>query len=58
MTEGLDAAPFSTTADAVADDVVKGLARGADTVWSPPILRLVMSALRHVPRPLFRRLPI
>jgi decaprenylphospho-beta-D-erythro-pentofuranosid-2-ulose 2-reductase len=58
MTEGLDTVPFSTTADAVADDIVRGLARGAHTVWTPPLLRGVMSALRHVPRPLFRRLPI
>jgi decaprenylphospho-beta-D-erythro-pentofuranosid-2-ulose 2-reductase len=58
MTEGLDAAPFSTTADAVAEGIVKGLARGSHTVWAPGLLRAVMSALRHVPRPIFRRLPI
>jgi decaprenylphospho-beta-D-erythro-pentofuranosid-2-ulose 2-reductase len=58
MTAGLEPVPFSTTADAVADEILKGLARGAHTVWAPPVLRLVMSALRHVPRPLFRRLPI
>jgi decaprenylphospho-beta-D-erythro-pentofuranosid-2-ulose 2-reductase len=58
MTAGLDPAPFSTTADAVAEQIVKGLARGAHTVWAPPILRVVMAGLRHVPRPLFRRLPI
>jgi decaprenylphospho-beta-D-erythro-pentofuranosid-2-ulose 2-reductase len=27
-------------------------------VWVPPALRFVMSALRHVPRPIFRKLPI
>jgi decaprenylphospho-beta-D-erythro-pentofuranosid-2-ulose 2-reductase len=58
MTAGRDPVPFSTTADAVAAEVVKGLARGAHTVWAPPVLRFVMSALRHVPRPLFRRLPL
>jgi decaprenylphospho-beta-D-erythro-pentofuranosid-2-ulose 2-reductase len=58
MTAGLDPVPFSTTAEAVAEQIVRGLARGAHTVWAPPILRLVMSGLRHVPRPLFRRLPI
>lgn len=58
MTEGMDAAPLSTTADAVAEDIAKGLARGAHTVWSPAPLRGVMSALRHVPRVVFRRLPI
>jgi decaprenylphospho-beta-D-erythro-pentofuranosid-2-ulose 2-reductase len=58
MTAGRDPVPFSTTADAVAGEVVKGLARGSHTVWAPPVLRLVMSVLRHVPRPLFRRLPL
>jgi decaprenylphospho-beta-D-erythro-pentofuranosid-2-ulose 2-reductase len=58
MTAGRDPLPFSTTADAVAAEIVKGLARGSHTVWAPPVLRLVMSVLRHVPRPLFRRLPL
>jgi decaprenylphospho-beta-D-erythro-pentofuranosid-2-ulose 2-reductase len=58
MTEGLDPVPFSTTADAVAGEIVRGLARGSDVVWAPPLLRVVMSVLRHVPRPLFRRLPL
>jgi decaprenylphospho-beta-D-erythro-pentofuranosid-2-ulose 2-reductase len=58
MTAGMDPVPFSTTADAVAGAIVGGLARGAHTVWAPPILRFVMSALRHVPRAVFRRLPI
>ena len=58
MTEGMEAAPLSTTPEAVAGEIVKGLARGAHTVWAPPPLRIVMSVLRHVPRPIFRRLPI
>jgi decaprenylphospho-beta-D-erythro-pentofuranosid-2-ulose 2-reductase len=58
MTAGLDPAPLSTTADAVANAIVKGLAKGAHTVWVPPQLRLVMSGLRHLPRPLFRRLNV
>jgi decaprenylphospho-beta-D-erythro-pentofuranosid-2-ulose 2-reductase len=58
MTAGLDPVPFTTTPDVVAAEVVKGLARGAHTVWVPPVLRVVMSVLRHVPRPVFRRLPL
>ena len=58
MTAGLDPVPVSTTPEAVADAIVRGLARGSDTVWVPGLLRGVMSALRHVPRPLFRRLPL
>jgi len=56
MTAGLDPAPFSTTPEAVADAIVGGLRRDADTVWVPPVLRWVMAAVRHLPRPLFRRL--
>ena len=44
--------------EAVADAVVKGLAGSATVVWAPATLRLVMSVLRHVPRPVFRRLPV
>jgi decaprenylphospho-beta-D-erythro-pentofuranosid-2-ulose 2-reductase len=58
MTAGLDPAPMSTTPEAVAEAIVRGLARRATTVWVPPQLRYVMSVLRHVPRPVFRRLPL
>ena len=54
MTEGMDDKSFATTADAVANDVVAGLRRGAHTVWSPPQLRWVFSVMRHLPRPLWR----
>jgi len=57
MTAGLDPAPFATTAEAVAEAVEAGLQRGARTVWVPGLLRGVMSGLRHLPRPVFRRLP-
>jgi decaprenylphospho-beta-D-erythro-pentofuranosid-2-ulose 2-reductase len=55
MTEGRDPAPFSTTPEAVADEIAKGLAKGADVVWAPPILRLMFSTLRHLPRPIWRK---
>lgn len=58
MTTGMKAAPFSSTPDAVADVVVKGLRSGARTVWAPGILRFVFSALRHLPGPVWRRLPL
>ena len=58
MTEGLDAAPLSVTADQVADAVADGLRRGRHTVWAPAPIRGVMVVLRHLPRPVFRRLPI
>ncbi len=58
MTEGLQAAPLATDPEAVARWTVEAVERGRDTVWTPPPLRWVMSALRHVPAPVFRRLPL
>ena len=58
MTSHLEPAPLSVTAEEVADAVVSGLRRRATVVYVPGAMRYVMSALRHVPRPIFRRLPI
>lgn len=58
MTEGMDPVPFSTTPVAVAAAVETALRRGSEVVWVPGALRPVMSVLRHVPRAVFRRLPI
>lgn len=58
MTDGTDPPPMSTTPEAVADAIGRGLARGSGTVWVPAQLRYVMSVLRHVPRPIFRKLPL
>jgi len=58
MTEGMDKAPLEQTADSVADIAVNAARSGKDLVWAPGTFRWVMSALRHVPRPIFRKLPI
>jgi decaprenylphospho-beta-D-erythro-pentofuranosid-2-ulose 2-reductase len=58
MTEGLEPAPLSTTPEAVAAVVVAAVRNRREQVWAPAPLRVVMSVLRHVPRPVFRRLPI
>jgi decaprenylphospho-beta-D-erythro-pentofuranosid-2-ulose 2-reductase len=58
MTAGLPDAPLATTPEAVAEAIVSGIRRGRHTVWVPGAMRLVMSVLRHVPRPVFRRLPV
>jgi len=57
MTEGRDPAPFATTADAVAADVVAGLERSSPVVWSPRPLRLVFAVMRLAPAALWRMLP-
>ncbi|MEV8089365.1 decaprenylphospho-beta-D-erythro-pentofuranosid-2-ulose 2-reductase [Streptomyces nigra] len=58
MTADREEAPFATTPEAVATAIEVGLRRRSETVWVPGALRVVMSALRHVPRAVFRRLPV
>ena len=58
MTAGRAPAPLSVTPDEVAEAVVGAVASGAELIWVPRAMRGVMSGLRHVPRSLFRRLPI
>ncbi len=56
MTEGLKPVMFAVSPEAVADAVVDGAARRRRVVWVPPILRLVMVAVRMLPPALVRRL--
>ena len=58
MTEGLAAAPLATTPEAVAEAIVRGVRSGRHTVWVPGAMRFVMSGLRHLPRAVFRKLPV
>ncbi|MEU3658428.1 decaprenylphospho-beta-D-erythro-pentofuranosid-2-ulose 2-reductase [Streptomyces sp. NPDC032940] len=58
MTAGMEEGPLATTPEAVAAAIELGLRRRSETVWVPGALRVVMSALRHLPRGVFRRLPI
>jgi decaprenylphospho-beta-D-erythro-pentofuranosid-2-ulose 2-reductase len=58
MTAGLEPAPFSTTPEAVADATVRALGTGAHTIWVPGRLRAVFAVLRHLPRAIYRRLPL
>jgi decaprenylphospho-beta-D-erythro-pentofuranosid-2-ulose 2-reductase len=56
MTAGMKTAPMSVTADSVAAAVERALRQGRQIVWVPPALRWVMMVVRHLPRPVFRRL--
>ncbi len=58
MTHGQPAAPLSTTPKQVAAAALHALDTGADIVWVPGALRPVLAVLRHLPRSVFRRLPI
>jgi decaprenylphospho-beta-D-erythro-pentofuranosid-2-ulose 2-reductase len=58
MTAGLPPAPFATTPEVVADATVHALGGRAHTIWVPARLRFIFAVLRHVPRPVYRRLPL
>lgn len=58
MTEGMKAAPLSQTAQQVAAVIVTAVRERREQAWAPGTMRWVMSVLRHLPRPVFRRLPV
>lgn len=58
MTEGLPAAPFATTPEAVGAAVAAAIGGRRLTIWVPGVLRVVFAAFRHLPGPVWRRLPV
>lgn len=58
MTAGRPAAPLAVSSEQVAAAVVAGYRSGRELVYVPAAMRWVMAGLRHLPRPLFRRLPL
>ncbi|QGF22509.1 decaprenylphospho-beta-D-erythro-pentofuranosid-2-ulose 2-reductase [Raineyella fluvialis] len=57
MTTGLKTAPLAVTPDEVAAEVVDGVRAHRTVIWAPKLFQLVMLVLRHVPQPIFRKLP-
>ncbi|ALG86782.1 oxidoreductase [Gordonia phthalatica] len=57
MESGVKPAPFSSTADEVADAVAKAYHRGKGEVWIPGVLRPMFFGMRLLPRAVWRRLP-
>lgn len=55
---GTKEAPFTVDKEYVAELAVTASAKGKDLVWAPGPFRYVMMVLRHIPRPIFRKLPI
>src|SRR5574337_534510 len=51
-------APLTVDKDYLANLAVTAAAKGKELVWAPGAFRSVMMVLRHVPRQIFRRLPI
>ena len=55
---GAKEAPLTVDKEYVANLAVTAAAKGKELVWAPGAFRYVMMVLRHVPRPIFRKLPI
>ncbi|GGF14706.1 MULTISPECIES: decaprenylphospho-beta-D-erythro-pentofuranosid-2-ulose 2-reductase [Williamsia] len=51
-------APMTVNKEDVAQLAVRSADKGKEIVWAPPPFRFVMIVLRHIPRPIFRKLPI
>ena len=58
MSAHIKEAPLTVDKEDVAELAVTAAAKGKQLVWAPPAFRYVMMVLRHVPRPIFRKLPI
>jgi decaprenylphospho-beta-D-erythro-pentofuranosid-2-ulose 2-reductase len=56
MTEGMPPAPMATTPAAVGTATALALRGKRDTVWVPAQLAVLATALRYIPRPLWRRI--
>jgi decaprenylphospho-beta-D-erythro-pentofuranosid-2-ulose 2-reductase len=56
MTEGMPPAPMATTPAAVGAATAAALHGKRDTVWVPAQLAVLATALKYVPRPLWRRI--
>src|SRR6476620_5262831 len=58
MSAHVKEAPLTVDKEYVAELAVTASAAGKDLVWAPGAFRYVMMVLRHIPRPIFRKLPI
>jgi decaprenylphospho-beta-D-erythro-pentofuranosid-2-ulose 2-reductase len=51
-------APFTMNKEDVAELAVASAAKGKELVWAPGAVRYLMAVMRHIPRSIFRKLPI
>ncbi len=54
---GAKEAPFTVDKEFIAELAVTSAAKGKELVWAPGPVRYLMTVLRHIPRPIFRKLP-
>jgi decaprenylphospho-beta-D-erythro-pentofuranosid-2-ulose 2-reductase len=55
---GVKEAPLTVNKEDVAALAVSASQKGKELIWAPGAFRYVMMILRHIPRPIFRKLPI
>lgn len=58
MSAGVKEAPLTVDKEDVAKLAVRSAAKGKTLVWAPAAFQGVMLVLKHIPRPIFRKLPI
>jgi decaprenylphospho-beta-D-erythro-pentofuranosid-2-ulose 2-reductase len=58
MSAHIKEAPLTVDKEYVANLAVTASAKGKELVWAPGAFRYVMMVLRHIPRAIFRKLPI
>ena len=58
MSAHIKEAPLTVDKEYVANLAVTASAKGKELVWAPEAFRYVMVVLRHIPRSIFRKLPI
>ncbi|WP_025737792.1 decaprenylphospho-beta-D-erythro-pentofuranosid-2-ulose 2-reductase [Mycobacterium genavense] len=58
MSAHIKEAPLTVDKEYVANLAVTAAAKGKELVWAPAAFKYVMMVLRHIPRPIFRKLPI
>ncbi|MFT3660485.1 MAG: decaprenylphospho-beta-D-erythro-pentofuranosid-2-ulose 2-reductase [Gordonia sp. (in: high G+C Gram-positive bacteria)] len=51
-------APLTVNKEDVAQRVVAAVDKGKEVIWVPGPFRFIMMVLRHIPRPVFRKLPV
>ena len=51
-------APLTVNKDVVAKAVIKAVDDNKEIVWVPGTFRFIMTVLRHIPRKVFRKLPV
>ena len=58
MSAGVKEAPLTVDKEDVAKLAVDAARDGKTLIWAPPLFQLVMLVLKHIPAPIFRKLPI